>query len=156
MTEEWLIDGYNVLHDFASRKGSGLPRERGALLLALASLAGPSRRILVVFDGVGNDDEFAAFRTASFEVLHSQKVPADAYIERRFTQKTDRRSTVVVTRDRAIVTLARGAGARVSSPDDLAALLRDAARSREEDLFRHRVRGRGFHRPFEDKLGGGA
>ncbi len=157
MSEEWLIDGYNLLHDLAGRRrgrSGALPlAEKGALFAALAGFAASgSRRVTVVLDGVGRDAEFGAYRTAVFEVVHSQKVSADTYIERRIAEQKDRSRIVVVTRDRAIVTFARGAGARVTDPGELLDLLKAEDRAHDETLFKHRIAGHGFNRPFDRKL----
>ncbi len=152
MSEEWLIDGYNVLYEW--RHSGARDASRETLFTAAASFAsGGERTVLVVLDGIGPDDELTPFGTASFRAVYSQKVNADSYIERYLFSKTEagRAKTVVVTRDSAIRTIARGAGARVFAPAEFAVMIAEGGKESDERASRHRVRSLGFNRPF-DKL----
>lgn len=149
MIEEWLIDGYNLLHDVQSKKG-GPSRDR--LFALLAGFASPERRVLMVLDGIGDDEEFRAFRTPSFEIVRSQAVSADTHIERYLCEHKGRAMLVVVTRDRAVARMARGSGARVLDTREFMAVLASAETERSDALFKNRVRSHGFNRPFGDKL----
>lgn len=106
----------------------------------------------VVFDGVGPDHEFSHYRNARFEAVYSQKVAADAYIERLFTQQKERYRFKVITEDRAIANLARGTGARVYSSVEFLAEMNDNSRHAADKLLKDQVRSDRFNRPFEDKF----
>lgn len=149
MIEEWLVDGYNLLYDLQSRKG-GPSRDR--LFALLAGFASRERRVLVVLDGVGDDEEFRGFRTSFFEVVYSKSVSADAHIEKYLCDRKGRAMLMVVTRDNAVAMMARGSGARVYDTTDFMRVLGDADAERSETLFKNRVRGHGFNRPFDGKL----
>lgn len=166
MAEEWLIDGYNLLYERARSPRSGTnpsrsaadsrrksASERSDLLARLASFAAAGdRAVTVVLDGKGNAAELETYRTARFEVVYSQKVSADSCIERRLFERPNRIGVTVVTADRAITDVARGMGGRVMKPLEFLRLLKDEDKAGEERLFRDRVRGHGFNRPFGDKL----
>ena len=152
MLEEWLIDGYNLLHALnALSQWRGLSREKFLILLADFAAA-RDRRVTVVLDGKGNPDEFQAYLTKSFSVLYSQDVSADTCIEKCLYERRKEASFVVVTHDRAIASMARGAGARVMSAGDILELLKTDRKNAEELSFKQDVRAHGFHRPFKDKL----
>lgn len=151
MPEEWLIDGYNLLHDVSRTTSTSIP-ERDRVFSQIACFAGPERSVLMVMDGVGDDEAYRGFRTSSFGIVHSQKVSADAYIEKRLCDRKGRAMLVVVTRDVAISRMARGSGARVFSPREFMELVGADACERRDETHRHRVRGHGFNRPFGDKL----
>ena len=106
MPEEWLIDGFNLLYRFKNRQLS-------ALFGLVADFAASKHCIaLVVLDGKGNEEEYAAFQTPSLQIRYSREVSADAVIERRLCEKKGQAVFVVVTGDRAITQMARGSGDR--------------------------------------------
>lgn len=150
MTEEWLIDGYNLLHDCADLR----PKiTRSQLLDRLAEFASESDRLVcMVLDGQGNDHEFRAHQTAQFHAVYSQNISADAYIEKYVCANARARRIMVVTNDRAIASMARGSGASVVSGAEFRRLLGESGKSRADQLFSHRVKAHGFNRPFSDKL----
>ena len=152
LSEYWLIDGYNVLHE--SRGGAKKRPSRELLFSRLAGFAssGP-RQVLVVLDGVGPDEEWIACRTPNFSVVYSQKVTADSHIERILCAEKGRFNFMVVTRDRAVIEMSRGSGARVMSPEDLLSLIGDAGKEGDETLLKERIRAHGFNRPFEGLKG---
>ncbi len=149
MVEEWLIDGYNLLYDLQSRKG-GPTRDR--LFALLAGFATQERRVLMVLDGIGNDQEFRAFCTSFFEIVYSQAVSADTHIERYLSDRKGRAMLMVVTRDNAVAMMARGSGARVYDPREFMKVFAEVDSERSETLLKQRVRGHGFNRPFDGKL----
>ena len=149
-SEEWLIDGYNLLHSVSSRKSASL---RETLLTQVADFASASGyQVRFVLDGVGSDDEFSSFRTKNFQVVYSQKTSADCYIERWLFENRGKVRQVVVTSDRAISRMARGGGGRVIDPSEFLNLLKEAKGDSKDILFKQNVKSHGFHRPFDDKL----
>ncbi|HTL69690.1 MAG TPA: NYN domain-containing protein [Candidatus Eisenbacteria bacterium] len=152
LPEQWLIDGYNVLRNPGARSGSKPPaRDVFFARVAGFAAAGP-RRVLIVMDGIGPDDEWGAFQTASFSVVYSQKVTADSYIERFLCENKGACAFTVVTGDRAVVAMARGAGARVLDASEFLALIGESGRDNEARVLKDRIRSHGFNRPFGDKL----
>ena len=151
--EEWLIDGYNLLHSASSHgdKKQGVSRE--ALFELLASFASSEdRKVLMVLDGQGNDQELGAYQTKNFAVTHSQTLTADSVIERMLCEKKGAASFRVVTKDRAVCRMARGLGARVMEPEEFMALLSAGRKESGQILFSEKIRSHGFSRPFEEKL----
>lgn len=153
MAEEWLIDGYNLLHAHASVKSTRSRKSREQLLAELAGFSAlEGRPVTVVLDGAGDPGELDIHRTALFAVVYSQNVSADACIER---QLYERRGTVhftVVTDDRAITNIARGSGASVVGCGEFLEVMKASVKERSERSGKDRMRSRGFNRPFEDKL----
>ncbi len=152
MLEEWLIDGYNLLHGSASQsKPKKLSRE--ALFDLLAGFASSGdRKVLLILDGRGNDDEFEAYRTKFFSILYSQSVTADSVIEKILCEKKGSGLFMVVTQDRAVSQMARGSGSRVMKPLEFMQLVKTSVKDREDILFNEKVKSHGFNRPFEKKL----
>ena len=153
MSEQWLIDGYNLLHALQERTSRKTPLSREQLLSRIAEFASSKKlSTLIILDGVGDNAEFKAYRTEHLDVVYSQKAPADSYIEKYLFEHRQERSLVVVTDDRAISNLARGGGARVLGTTAFAELLEEARKEGADYIQKERSRGHGFHRPFEDKL----
>ena len=152
MSEEWLIDGYNVLHAFSRKRGGDRKLSRDALFAQLAGFAsGEDRKVIVVLDGKGSDEELKGFQTAAFEVRYSQAVSADSAIE-KYLYENRPKKLMVVTNDRAIAQIARGGGARVTSAEGLIELLRAQTKEDKDILFKRQTDAHRFHRPFEKKL----
>ena len=151
--EEWLVDGYNLLHAYPSGKSSHTRKNREAFLAELAAFASAEGRVmLVVLDGQGDPAELDIHRTELFRVVYSQKVSADACIERiLYERRTEARFTVV-TNDRAISNIARGAGAAVLSAASFLERLGQTRGESSDALNKNKLRSHGFNRPFEDKL----
>lgn len=153
MSEYWIVDGYNLLHEFQGRSGKRSDFTREALFTLLANFASlDTRHVSVILDGVGNEEEFKAYVTPVFTIQYSQKVSADAFIERFVYDHKDRYSLIVVTNDTAIINIARGVGARTMRGNELKAVLAETKRTSEDILFDKKVRGHGFNRPFDSKL----
>lgn len=152
MAEEWLIDGYNLLYETdRARKKSASDRAR--MLSRLAEFAAAGERVVtVVLDGHGDAAELNSYKSARFEAIYSQKVTADACIERTLFERPNRSKVTVVTADRAITDVARGMGGRVMKPVEFLRLLKDEDKAGQDRIFQDRVRGHGFNRPFGDKL----
>ena len=149
MFEEWLIDGYNLLRDASAQKGNvKLSREKLFGLLADFAAQG-GRKVLMVLDGCGNDDEFEAYRTKVFNIVYSQFVTADAVIEKTLYERKNSGHFMVVTKDRAIIQIARGLGSRVTEPEEFMELLKDQRKETDQILFIEKIKSHGFNRPFE-------
>ena len=152
MSEQWLIDGYNLLHSLNSL-GSFKTLSREGLLSMVAGFASFQKTdVLLVLDGIGSEAELASYATAHFKAVFSQKDPADTYIERYLFEYRTRRALVVVTDDRAIANIGRGGGARVLSTSVYAKILKDTMKENQDLLRKEEDRGHGFNRPFGDKL----
>ena len=153
MLEEWLIDGYNLLHSAAppGNKKRGVSRE--ALFELLAGFASSDeRKVLMVLDGKGNEQEFGAYQTKNFAVIYSQALTADSVIEKMLCEKKGTAAFRVVTKDRAVCQMARGLGARVMAPEEFMTLLGARRKENDQILFGEKVKSHGFSRPFEEKL----
>ena len=152
LSEEWLIDGYNLLHDLIQKnKKSKISRENLFGLLASFAATG-NHKILMVLDGRGNDEELEAYKTKFFHAVYSQSVSADAYIERCLCEKQGQSQLKVVTKDRALSDIARGFGAIVVEPRDFMERVYKKRQESGDALFKSKVAAHGFHRPFKDKL----
>ena len=153
MAEQWLIDGYNLLRALQSQGSSkaALPREK---LFALVAEFASFKKLhtLLILDGAGDEGQLQAYRTDCFEVVFSQKVSADTYIEKALYERRGKVQLTVVTNDRAIVNIARGGGAGVLSTSQFFDLMKETRKESEEFLQKEKTRGHRFHRPFEDKL----
>ena len=135
MSEEWLIDGYNLLHDLTSRNKKNTML-RQDLFEILANFSGRGdRRLTLVLDGKGNDDEFRPYLHKTFHIVYSQSVSADSYIEKIVYEKKGKALLVVVTKDRAITNMARGGGARVMSPEAVMDFFKNSKKKGKNILF---------------------
>ena len=154
MTEEWLIDGYNLLHGLHSVISSESKKSnRSALLSDVADFSSRvEQRVLMVLDGSGPQDELDSYHTPFFRVVYSQKISADSYIERMLFERRSEAQFMVVTNDRAISNIARGGGARVMSTSQFLERMRDLKKESSAEQDKKNIRSHGFHRPFEDKL----
>lgn len=158
MSEAWYIDGYNVVHDLAAPPSKKRPANSRKIVLSelFSKLAGfaasAERRLLVVLDGVGDNNEFRAYRTQSLDIVYSERVSADAYIERALFGARGRARLFVVTRDRALAQVALNGGAQVVTPKDLMERVAKDRQEKRDILHSHDVKAHGFHRPFEEKL----
>ena len=155
MSEEWLIDGYNLLHFISAQKNPGdcFPSTKTSLCAALAGMAATRKhKIWIVLDGIGNPDELKTFETAYFQAVYSQKVSADHHIEKYIYQNKAATVFVVVTDDRTITGLARGGGARVLKNSQFLEMLRQEGKEKDAALLNEKVRSHGFNRPFDEKF----
>ncbi|OIO39569.1 MAG: hypothetical protein COT00_01250 [Candidatus Omnitrophica bacterium CG07_land_8_20_14_0_80_50_8] len=153
MIEEWLIDGYNLLHVAASSKNTKQGASREALFDLLASFAsGGERKVAMVLDGVGDEREFDVYRTKFFEIIYSNALTADSVIEKILCERKGTVPFMVVTNDRAVTQVARGLGARVMRSEEFMTLIRSGKCENEQILFKEKVKSHGFNRPFEEKL----
>ena len=152
MLEEWLVDGYNLLHACAS-EASRRKVSRETLLSELAGFAASkAQRMLVVLDGSGDPAEWQAHHSEFLRVVYSQKVSADAYLERHLFEHRGKANFTVVTNDRAITNIARGGGARVLGTETFLEMIRETRKESSETLQKNKARSHGFNRPFDDKL----
>ena len=154
MVEEWLIDGYNLLHSAAASKNKRKSVSRETLFDLLAGFAsGGERKVVMVLDGVGDERELDAYRTNSFEIIYSKTLTADSAIEKILCEKRGAAPFMVVTNDRAVSQMARGFAARVMKPEEFLLLVSSGRRENDQILFKEKVKSHGFNRPFERKLG---
>ena len=153
MAEQWLIDGYNLLHATQSPSTKKKEFSREKLFALVAEFASFKKlRTLLVLDGIGEDQQFHAYRTDCFEIVFSQKVSADTYIEKVLYERKGKDRLVVVTNDRAISNIARGSGASVLSTSQFFEVMTECKKEGSDFLQKEKSREHGFHRPFEDKL----
>lgn len=152
MPEEWLIDGYNLLHGLTGQnKKNKILRQD--LFEILANFSGQGdRQLTLVLDGKGNDDEFRPYLHKTFHIVYSQSVSADSYIEKIVYEKKGKALLVVVTKDRAITNMARGSGARVMNIEDFMDLIKSSKAEAKDFLFEQQAESHGFNRPFQKKL----
>lgn len=157
MSEEWVIDGYNLFYDRSSESrtsNSKIPKtDLTALIHRLAGFAASKKdhRLLLVFDGHIPENEWKVLATPSFQIISSGKITADSVIEKYLCDNKGRRM-IVVTKDRAVCQMAFGSGAGVLEPKEFMRLVEQSEKESRENLFREDVRSHGFHRPFGDKL----
>lgn len=154
MPEEWIVDGYNVLYSLASVKPLTLLTAREKLLQNLANFAGirNQRTVLLVLDGVGNNEEFSSYVTDAFKIVYSQHMTADSYIEKYLYDHKNQKIMSVVTKDRAVANMGRGLGARVFSPDEFRKTLKQQCSEDEEIVYKQKIKSLRFNRPFDGKL----
>ena len=155
MNEEWLVDGYNLLHHILSLKNSpcAISPTREALCAALAGFGSFKRqKIRLVLDGAADPEELKIHQTRYFEAVYSQKVSADHHIEEYICRHKKAVAFVVVTDDRAITRMALGGGARVLRNAQFLQMLKDCRGEGEETLWKEKVRSHGFNRPFGEKF----
>ena len=153
MLEEWLIDGYNLLHSAVLPGNKKRDVSREMLFGLLAGFASSEeRKVLMVLDGQGNEQEFGAYQTKNFAVIYSHALTADSVIEKMLCEKKEISAFRVVTKDRALCQMARGLGARVMAPEEFMRLLGTRRKENDQILFEEKVRSHGFSRPFEEKL----
>ena len=153
MAEEWLVDGYNLLHASPSDKAGKSLKTRENLLAQLADFTAiQGKPMKVVLDGRGDPAELDIHRTALFHVVYSQKVTADACIERLLYEFKGQIHFTVVTNDRAITQIARGCGAAVMGCGEFLEKMKESKKDRSDTLHKDKLRSHGFNRPFEGKL----
>jgi len=155
MNEEWLVDGYNLLHDILSAKNASgsFPTTKTALCSLLAGFAASKKlKMRIILDGIGNPEELKVHETRYFQAVYSQKVSADQHIEKYIYRNKATTAFVVVTNDRTITDIARGGGARVLKNSQFLEMLTETGRERDAAIFKEKVRSHGFNRPFDEKL----
>lgn len=154
MAEEWLIDGYNLLHARHSASPSKKNvSDRNSLILDVADFASREEYpVLMVLDGEGRQSELDIYHTRFFRVIYSQKISADTFIERLLFERRAEKRFMVVTNDRAITNIAHGGGARVMSTSQFLERMRGSKKESADEQQRSDIRSHGFHRPFDDKL----
>ena len=151
--QEWLVDGYNLLNARPRGESPKSKRNVGVLLAQLAGFASANgNRMLVVLDGAGDPAELDIHHTALFRVVYSQNVSADACIERLLFERRGQAEFTVVTNDRAIANIARGAGAVVMASEAFLEMLKGSQKDRLDTLDKRDARSHGFNRPFDEKL----
>ena len=152
MVEQWLVDGYNLLHALQARTPRD-PLSREDLFCLAAGFASFKKcDVLLVLDGAGPEADLEGYATTHFKAVFSQKGTADAYIERFLYEHRATHRMTVVTDDRAIADIGRGGGAQVLSTLSFAEMLKECSKENSDTLDKERSKGHRFNRPFEDKL----
>ena len=108
--------------------------------------------MMVVMDGYGDPAELDIHNTRLFRVVYSQKVSADACIERLLYERRSATRFTLVTDDRAIANMARGGGASVIGTGAFMEMMKESRKESSETLDKNKLRSHGFNRPFGDKL----
>ena len=153
MPEEWLIDGYNLLHDLQSKKDKSVRSLRRLIELAAGFASATGYLVRMVLDGHGDNEELEACKTDHFQAHYSGSDSADTVIERYLhDHRGPERRLVVVTNDRAIAQMARGFGSRVLGTGEFWEVLEAAQREARDVLFKNKVKAHGFNRPFDGKI----
>ena len=154
MAEEWLIDGYNLLHALHSASPPEKNRSNLHRLISdVADFASESSQVVfMVLDGHGRQGELDICHTAFFRVVYSQKISADTFIEKTLFERRAETQFMVVTNDRAIANIARGGGARVMSTTQFLERMRESKKESTDKQQKNKIKSHSFHRPFEDRL----
>lgn len=157
MPEEWLLDGYNLIHEISPAGNRNSKKSESFLIHFISRLAGfaaftAGRKLNLVLDGKTHPKEWDSFCTDRLGIVSSGEITADSYIERFLCKNKNELLMTVVTKDRAIIQMARGSGARTMEPKEFERLMSEAEKENSDLLFRQKVKSHGFHRPFHDKL----
>lgn len=150
MQEQWVIDGYNLIHGLATKSSKPSPRELASTLASFASFT--KVHVLMVLDGTGDEAELLPQKTPYFNIVYSKEITADAFIERFIFENREKFHLVVVTRDSAILQIARGSGARTMNVEEFKKEMSEHSKDVEDKLFKNKIESHGFNRPFLDKL----
>ncbi|MCG3175633.1 MAG: hypothetical protein MOGMAGMI_00566 [Candidatus Omnitrophica bacterium] len=156
LTEEWLIDGYNVYHAWRRSERALTLGDYLSRLADIASSPAPSgsaRRFLVVLDGAGDDADLTPYCTDRCRVVRSGRVSADTCMERLIFELKAVRLLTLVSDDRAVRQLAIGAGCRCLGAAEFIAQQAAHRRERANDQETRRMLNENrFNRPFEKLL----
>ena len=135
-----IIDGYNAIHalpELKSHLNKGLERARDALAkLAREWKAGhPACDVLIVYDGqsgvTGGTRDSGRGGAGIRCVFTPSRVEADDHIKKIIRKQGHDSQTIVITRDREILSCCRDHGVRFETPDFL--LVKKAVRQRQAD-----------------------
>ncbi len=153
MRDEWVIDGYNLLHWLENSHPKKSPVSREKLLQMLADFASLSAsQVTVVLDGVGSEAEFGAFESAQMKVFYSKSATADTFIEKYVYDNYLKSKLVVVTQDTALTRMVRGKGVSVMKPESFVSEMKEYRGDAENILWEKKADQHGFNRPFDKKL----
>jgi len=131
MSEQYYIDGYNILHaspELRSLADQDLESAREALIEQIATFcATTGKRATLVFDGLGRHQPGQTGENrgvAGLQVIYAPtNLSADSIIERRIYREKSRMETIAVTNDQGIRDLCRGMGSLVMSAGNFIATL---------------------------------
>ena len=130
MPLQFIIDGYNIIHNVRFTPLKKIKDQRLALLELIRSkrLSGsPKNKVAVVFDGYPHPGQ-PDYAAIGFAVIFAGEESADERIKRLADKAPDPKNTMVVSDDKEVVFYARAAGCRVLGvkeflPDEKAAAL---------------------------------
>ena len=119
MSLQYLLDGYNIIHQIPNLSLEKLEVQRETLL-KLISVYAPQgsfkNKVTVVFDGQAGISYPAA--TTSTHVIFSRDESADDVIKRCVDESQNSKNMIVVTDDRSVQYAVRALGAKVMSVKD--------------------------------------
>lgn len=149
-SETWLFDGWNVLHGLSSLLQKRLSSEALTSLIS-GYCAQNGYHGLLIWDGFGPGASAPAAQPAAglLSVIFSDRLTADAVLERYLYDHRGQGEFVAVTDDGAMTRVARGLGARVFSVKRLAELLDESRQERDDRDHKGRADSHGFNRPFD-------
>ena len=116
MSVQYLLDGYNILHQIPLDLQGSLQDQREQLIrwLELAQPQGSIKNaVTIVFDG--RSGMFSGASSSSIKIIFSQDETADLKIKSMVTQSAHKKNIVVVSNDRDIQYAVRALGAKVMS-----------------------------------------
>lgn len=122
----YYIDGYNLLFYLSSALKCDLRKKRSALIAAFnEKIAHFSEEITLVFDGADLPyKDYVRGHVHLIEVVYTHEgLSADQYIVDRAYEESGKKQITVVSRDRELIRLAKGAGAHTMSLREFMALL---------------------------------
>lgn len=117
MSLQYLIDGYNLIHQMSLPDNSTLEQQRNHLVkfIEINQLKGSARNnVTVVFDGQSGMGSCVS-SCEGMEIVFSMNGSADDLIKRMAERAAQPKSIIVVTDDKEIIRFVRNAGARVMS-----------------------------------------
>jgi len=115
MSLQYIIDGYNIIHNINFAQGHKKMKDSKAALLEFIKtkrLTGSTRnKITVVFDGYADEKDLKNVYP-EVEIIFSCHETADQRIKRMLEKSANYKNTVVVSDDKEIKFFAKAAGAR--------------------------------------------
>jgi predicted RNA-binding protein with PIN domain len=115
MSIEYLLDGYNVMHQMPEPSPAGLEDRRWRLIRFIEQYRpqGSARNsVTVVFDGAL--ESYGGMASTAAQIIFSQGESADDKIKKLVAQAKNKKSIVVVTDDRDVQYAIRALGAKAS------------------------------------------
>ena len=120
MSLQYIIDGYNLIHNPAFTLSKKINNTKRALLELIKTkrLCGsPRNKIIVVFDGYPGAGEFKQ-DYADIEVIFSKKETADEKIKKIIEASGNCKNSVVVTDDKEVRFFVKAAGCRITGVEE--------------------------------------
>lgn len=114
MSQQYLLDGYNITHQMPIDLHDSLEQQRCHLIRFVETCRpqGSSRnKVTIVFDG--QVDVYGGAQVSGLHIVFTSNESADAMIKRKVAESSNPRLMIVVTDDREIQRAVRHHGARV-------------------------------------------